>query len=608
MRLRFAIIALLCCAVCAVKAQNGGQSLEIDASSFCPVQTDALSGVAIDPIGLDRSKRPCARIKMHVNRMTRDEIENLVVQPVGGNVVLMKRIVAAEGTGLIFEMTAKQPTRFYLHHDKYGDSNEVSLNLEGNKEYRLEAQLNMLLSVVVSSNIKDAEVFVDNEFKGRTGEDFMLTVQDVTPGAHKIAVVYGAARNEQTVDVNSNNISFRITLDTAVSRPQFVIFEVEPKTAMVIIDEKPYTAKDGFVQALLQNGTYVYNVMAQGYHAQQDTLIVSGAKLMRKVVLKPDVVTVTISSTLGSDIWVNNELKGPSPWTGKLTAGVYIFEARRVGHQPTVLSQEVTSEPAYQSYTLDAPTPITGALCVTSSPMMADVVVDGVRVGQTPLTASILAGEHKIIICKRGYKTIEHSVVAEMDKNVELNCELSPAEDFFTPGKSSYDAKDYVSAVNYFRQGAEQGDAYSEYWLGLCFYLGRGVELDYNNAASYFVRSAEKGYVEAQSRLAQCYFAGHGVDKNYKEAARYFYRAAMQGHTSSQKRLAKCYEMGIGVPRNTSAAIYWNNVAMGLAALPKRGAVINDKETSEKETSEKEASEKETSESAATPQTDTTNN
>ena len=117
MKLRLAIIALLCCVVCVVKAQSSGQSLEIDASSFRPVQTDALSGVAIDPIGLDRSKRPCARIKMHVNRMTRDEIENLVVQPIGGNVVLMKRIVAAEGTGLIFEMTAKQPTRFYLHHD-----------------------------------------------------------------------------------------------------------------------------------------------------------------------------------------------------------------------------------------------------------------------------------------------------------------------------------------------------------------------------------------------------------------------------------------------------------------------------------------------------------
>ena len=98
---------------------SGAQSaklLEIDASSFAPVQTDVLSGVAIDKIGTDPSRRPCARIKMHVNRMNKEEINGLSVRTVGGSVVVTKCIVASEGNGLIIELTAKAPTRFYLHH------------------------------------------------------------------------------------------------------------------------------------------------------------------------------------------------------------------------------------------------------------------------------------------------------------------------------------------------------------------------------------------------------------------------------------------------------------------------------------------------------------
>ncbi|MBQ3246489.1 MAG: hypothetical protein IJB08_00460, partial [Alistipes sp.] len=61
------ILILLCAAVSlGVSAQNAKQLIDIDPSSFRPVQTGALSGVAIDKIAPDRSKRSCARIKIHV--------------------------------------------------------------------------------------------------------------------------------------------------------------------------------------------------------------------------------------------------------------------------------------------------------------------------------------------------------------------------------------------------------------------------------------------------------------------------------------------------------------------------------------------------------------
>lgn len=571
MNLKTIILSILACVTTSiVVAQNREQSLEIDASSFAPVHTDALTGVAIDPIGLDRSRRPCARIKMHVNRMTREEIDQLTIHPIGGNVLVMKKQTAIEGNGIIIELTAKSPTRFYLHHEKYGDSNEVSLNLEGNKEYRLEAQLNIMLPIVISSNIKGAEVYVDEQFKGTTGDDFTLTVRDVVPGAHKIAVSYGAARNEQTVDVNSNNISFRIAVNTSVARPQIVIFEVEPKDAIVMIENKPYVAKNGFVQAILQNGSYKYRVMAQGYHDKEDSLTVAGAKISRRVVLTADEAIVTVQADGDCDIWINNEYKGRSPWKGTLLSGTYIFEARKEGYQPTVTSQEITSESNNQCYTLEAPKPINGSFYISSDPIMADIFVDGKKMGQTPLMLDLVVGKHKLILQKEGYVTIEKEIEIVEGKSLELSFNLNTAVDHFTPGKASYDAKNYTEAIAHFTRGAEQGDAKSECWLGVCLYHGYGTNVDYAQAVNYFTRSAEKGYAEAQFQLANCYLTGNGVKRNTATAAKLLQKAALQNHKQAQRRLAACYETGVGVPRNTMMAMTWYKIASGQIQLPKQ--------------------------------------
>ena len=175
------------------------QLLEIDASTFAPVQTDVISGVTLDKIKRDPSQRPCARIKMHINRMTKEEIQRISVRPVGGSVVVTKQVVATEGNGLIIEMTAKTPTRFYLHHDKYGDSNEVSLDLEGNKEYKLEAMLNTTHSIVVSSNTIGADVYIDDVFKGKISNVYTLTISDVYPGKHNIKVKEGSLESVKEI-------------------------------------------------------------------------------------------------------------------------------------------------------------------------------------------------------------------------------------------------------------------------------------------------------------------------------------------------------------------------------------------------------------------------
>ena len=481
----------------AVSAQTQQHSIIIDEASFAPE-----SGLAIDKIGKDTSKRPCARIKMRINRMTSAEIDQIKVMPVGGNVVVMKQVLSIEGNGLIIELTAKQPTRFYLHHDKYGDSNEVSLNLEGDKEYRLSAQLNIAYPIVINSNVKGAEVYVDGIYKGVTNDDYVLTINDIMPGAYSVRLKHGSAAVEQQIEVSSENIYFRIEVNTATSRAQYVVFNVVPVDAVVLIDNKDYTPDvNGVVMLSLQNGTYTYEVLANEHHSAKGTFLVSGAKVVERVELKPaygwlsvggsgtlanakiyvdnkligttpitrsklssgthsirvvksmyhtwedsitirdneeqkytptlvaDFATVTFDAGSGCDIYINDELKGPSPWTGKVASGTYIVEARKDGHRTTILSQSISATPSTQTYKLDSPTPILGTINVTSTPLMADIYVDGKLVGETPLIYDLLVGTHEISVQMSGYrKSIQRVTIAE-NKTENLNISLKKGSD-----------------------------------------------------------------------------------------------------------------------------------------------------------------------------------
>lgn len=499
MRHLFLTIATTIAVALTAVAQSSKNMLEIDQSSFRPVQTDVLTGVGIDKIGLDRSKRPCARIKLHVNRMTREEIDQLVVNPIGGMVELTKKRTSFEGNGIIFEITAKEQVRFYLHHDVYGDSNEVAVNLQANTEYLLDAQLNQLFTITVASNMKDADVYIDDRYCDKTNDDYVVVVHDVIPGEHTLRIEHAGRKAEQQILVHRDNVYFRCNVDTVEARPQFVVFEVEPKNAIVFIDNEPQSTQEGFAQALLQNGTYSWRVMAKGYHEQSGTLTVSGAKVTRKVTLTADAAMVTISAGEGSEIWINNERRGVSPWRGQLLSGTYLFEARKPGHRTTTLPQTITSTPAEQSYTLDAPTPIVGSITITSVPAMADIYIDGRRVGQTPMMSDLIIGEHNVELRREGCVTIREKVIIADGKTSNLDITLEKLSTATANGSSASTATVGPYKVgDYYNENGKEGVVF---WVDTTGKQGKIVNMhDSPKELKWSTETCESDIVGAESK------------------------------------------------------------------------------------------------------------
>ena len=486
-----------------ISSAQSTKLLEIDASSFEPVQTDVLSGVAIDKIGTDPSRRPCARIKMHINRMSKEEINGLSVRTVGGSIVVTKCVVASEGNGLIIELTAKAPTRFYLHHDKYGDSNEVSLNLEGNKEYRIEASLNTTYSIVVLSNVSEAEVYIDGEYKGVTDKGNSLTVKDVYPGKHSIKVVRGSFTETLPVEVNSDNVFFRLNLETGQLKRHVVTFKIAPSGAQLKIDGQVYAediSQD--IAASLLDGEHSYSVSADMYHTEEGTIVLDGSNIEKVIRLKPaygwlqvndkgelkgasvfvdgnfvgkapiktdrlasgshavrieknmyksfeknvtirDLQTLDLSPVLepkfanvvlrsvsnDGDIYINDEYKGPSPWSGRILFGSYQFLVRKANHRSNSIVREITAQSEGVQISIPAPSPILGKLEIESQPSGSRVYVDGQNVGISPNSYDLLIGKHTVVLKKDGFKTYKQDVEVKENETTVVKVALEEGSD-----------------------------------------------------------------------------------------------------------------------------------------------------------------------------------
>ena len=446
---------LLTIFLCATATAQMTNSIVIDGGSFRAVQTDALTGVNIDPIGLDHSRQACARVKIKFDRMTKEEIEALDVKMVSNTDLTKQKVAQYFDNVLILEMTAKPNTRFYVVHPNFGESNEVTLNLEGNCEYEMLASLNQTYSIIVNSNVANADVYIDGVFKGKTDSSNSLTIKEVMIGGHKLKVQYGKVSSEQDIEVNDGSISFRQSVNTAANEPQFVVFTVEPQSAVVTIDGKHYTLTEGAMRAVLDGGTYNYTVSAVGYHSQNGTFTAAGSKVTKNITLSADAATVTLAVADNAEIWVNGERVGAGRWSGKLNSGAYIFEARKAGHRTTTTSKHITSAQPVQSYTLETPTPIVGSIMVDGTPINADVALDGKAVGQMPLKLSnLLVGEHKVTVSKSGYQPYSATITVAEGKAASVNAALTKQTSQTSQTSSS--GKIY-KVGDYYNDGVKEG-------------------------------------------------------------------------------------------------------------------------------------------------------
>lgn len=110
----------------------------------------------------------------------------------------------------------------------------------------------------------------------------------------------------------------------------------------------------------------------------------------------------------------------------------------------------------------------------------------------------------------------------------------------FNDGVVAYTMQDFNKAFPIFQSLAETSDhAMAQYWLGMMYLKGQGVEQDYENAGKWFRKAAEQGIPQAQYKLGELYYRGNGLPKDYEFAYIWYKVGASHKHELSMNSIDK---------------------------------------------------------------------
>ena len=285
--------------------------------------------------------------------------------------------------------------------------------------------------------------------------------------------------------------------------PQYVVFQVTPKTATVVIGDKSVaTDSDGLAIFKLNNGTYSYVISANEYHNESGAIEVYGSKVVRSVELSPNHGWITIQEPTelkGAKIYVDDALVGEIPIKKvKLSSGEHAIRVVHDKYKELVDKINIYDGEISEYY--PEPAPRLGVLDVASTPAMAYVTVDGERIGKTPLMLEVIIGEHKVEVSRGDFGAEPQTVTISEGNVTEVNLILTKIE-----------RADYVEVAN----GMEMKMVYVE---GGTFQMGATSEQgsDYESRERPVHSVTLDSYYIAETEVTQAqWYAVMGNNPSY---------------------------------------------------------------------------------------------
>lgn len=113
------------------------------------------------------------------------------------------------------------------------------------------------------------------------------------------------------------------------------------------------------------------------------------------------------------------------------------------------------------------------------------------------------------------------------------------------------------AAVEVFKEYADEGDPFGQFYYGLALYQGKGIKKDSEAAVTWFKKAAARSLSDAQFMLAAASLSGEGMKRDGSEAVEWLRKAAMQAHGRAQYVLGLAYIEGEYVPKDVIKGAAW---------------------------------------------------
>jgi len=184
-----------------------------------------------------------------------------------------------------------------------------------------------------------------------------------------------------------------------------VFFDVRPIGSIVEVSET--LALQVGPRYLIREGDVAVTVAAEGYYDFSGTLQIGTQQAQTfaiELVPLPGFLDIDTGAVLGAEVIVDGEPVGVTPLSRlELAAGEHTLTLRKDRYEALETSVSIEGRSTAQALALEL-LPAWGTVTINTTPPGATVSVDGMDVGQTPLAAEILAGDHEIVVKLAAHK------------------------------------------------------------------------------------------------------------------------------------------------------------------------------------------------------------
>lgn len=265
------------------------------------------------------------------------------------------------------------------------------------------------------------------------------TFRGLEPGSHQVLIsLQGFQPNTTTVRVTAGGTQNVIVTLAPVVSPGGLSVSSDPRGAGLYIDDL-YMGKTNQVVGNLAAGPHRVVISEAGYQTWSETVTVrTGAVLPVTATLAAEVNPpsgdLQVSSTpSGAAVYVNGNYQGFTPSddlldVNDLSPGTYEVSVRKPGYHDYSTSVSIGAGKRVQVFApLEPGTQNAASVEVTSTPAGADVYVNNVYMGITPLTfPDVQAGTYTVDIRMPGYAAFSSTGQVMPGQSVHVIAALSP--------------------------------------------------------------------------------------------------------------------------------------------------------------------------------------
>lgn len=317
-----------------------------------------------------------------------------------------------------------------MHPDYVKCDYRMTMPIEGYKTYEMVVEVEKdeagpkkvsMNSNYVKLNVtpSDATIKIDGQIR-LDYRSLKLSVDE----PHTLVVTHPRYHDYEKVIYASSKekLSYDISLSPAFG---WININSKPETGATVLIDGVKKGVTPYRSDTLLSGEYEVTLVKDLFENVTKTVTVrDNSSSDIELQMKPDFAEVIVKTDADADIYVDENKVGRGTWNGRLSGGDHLLEARKESHRPAMKEVSITKGKK-ETITLGNPVPMYGGLDITSDPDEAEVYLDNVKIGETPLMKDdVLIGTHTLRLEKQGCTTLEKTVTIEEGKMKELSEKL----------------------------------------------------------------------------------------------------------------------------------------------------------------------------------------